>query len=76
MSVDTFHKELLPLIITTIAMAGLEFTGLHKFQWWVFWLFLISILIIAFNYVSGAIEDICQHLGIYCFSQKKRPKKE
>jgi hypothetical protein len=59
-----------------MAMAALEFTGMHKYQWWVFWAFLVSILAIAFNYVSKAIEEICQHLGIYCFSQKKRPKKE
>ena len=58
MHLAIFHTELLPLIFTTIAMAALEYTGLHKYQWWVFWIFLITIIVMSYNYVSSVIKQI------------------
>ena len=39
-------------------MAALEYTGLHKYQWWVFWIFLITIIVMSYNYVSSVIKQI------------------
>ena len=72
MKLVTFHKELIPLIVTTSAMWFLEVMNMQKAQWSVFWLFFITMVFLAYRFLSGVIEQLASHLGIYCFSLQKR----
>ena len=73
MKLETFHKELIPLMVTTVGMAFLEYFKMQKGQFFVFWLFFISIVVMSILFLSKAIEELAGHLHIYCFSLKKRP---
>lgn len=56
MKLVTFHKEVIPLIITTILLGVLEFIGKTAWQKYVFWMFLIAIVVKAIIFLNGVIE--------------------
>ena len=55
MKLETFHKELIPLIITTAGMWTLEVMKMQKAQFFVFWLFFFTMVFLAYKFLSTVI---------------------
>ena len=55
MKLVTFHKELIPLIVTTMAMYSLEVMKMKKGQFFVFWLFFVSLIFMTYSFLSEVI---------------------
>lgn len=72
MELEIFHKELLPLIGTTVVMTILQVLGMPREQTFIFWVFFISVVVIAYRLLSATIEQLANHLHIYCFTLKRR----
>lgn len=75
MKLGFFHKELLPLLISTGLMLRYNSLGMEKAISIVFWLCLTVNLITTLIFLSGTIKQITEYLGIQCFSLKKVPRK-
>ena len=73
MELEFFYKEVIPLIVATALMWILEVLNLQKGQIYVFWTFFVTVIVISFIFLSGVIEQIANHLHIYCFTLQKRP---
>jgi phosphatidylglycerophosphate synthase len=75
-----FHKELVFFTIVTAVLRRDLFMPSLKFDFDIDYYILIISLVFtvlsSFQWSGQVIEEITSHLGIYCFSLEKRPKKK
>jgi len=75
MKLEYFHKELIPLIVSTLFLVRYHFNGNIKGMVVVLWICLVLNILLAILFLSTTIHQITEYLGIQCFSLKKVPRK-
>jgi hypothetical protein len=72
MHYEFFHFELVPLIISTIAILYFDVIG-APLEWtkYVFWGCFFADVAIVLLFLSNTIKQITSYLGIECFTLKK-----
>ena len=71
MELKIFYRQTIPLMVATVVLWIFEAVGLKQYQEYIFWVFFLVMLGVAYKFLSGAIGQISDHLNIYCFSIQK-----